>query len=53
MIEDCHRRFREDRIVDDLIALLEKHVKLPFDTNPILNNEIYPIACIHFVTGKV
>ncbi|CAM9257302.1 unnamed protein product, partial [Ascophyllum nodosum] len=26
MIEDCHRRFRDDRIVDDLIELLRNHV---------------------------
>lgn len=27
MIEDCHRRFRDDALVEDLIALLEKHVR--------------------------
>lgn len=26
MIEDCHRRFREDELVEELIAILEKHV---------------------------
>ena len=28
MIEDCHRRFRDDRIVDDLIELLRNHVRI-------------------------
>lgn len=27
MIEDCHRRFRDDALVEELIALLEKHVR--------------------------
>ncbi|CAM9736072.1 unnamed protein product, partial [Ectocarpus sp. 12 AP-2014] len=26
MIEDCHRRFRDDEVVEALIALLEKHL---------------------------
>eukprot|EP00752_Nemacystus_decipiens_P010306 g9182.t1 len=26
MIEDCHRRFRDDALVEELIALLEKHL---------------------------
>lgn len=26
MIEDCHRRFRDDELVEELITLLEKHV---------------------------
>lgn len=28
MIEDCHRRFRDDEIVEELIALLETHVRI-------------------------
>ena len=27
MIEDCHRRFRDDEMVEELIALLESHVR--------------------------
>lgn len=27
MIEDCHRRFRDDALVEELIALLETHVR--------------------------
>lgn len=27
MIEDCHRRFRDDALVEELITLLEKHVR--------------------------
>ncbi|CAM9396888.1 unnamed protein product [Ectocarpus fasciculatus] len=26
MIEDCHRRFRGDELVEELVALLEKHL---------------------------
>ncbi|CAM9673006.1 unnamed protein product [Pylaiella littoralis] len=26
MIEDCHRRFRDDELVEELIALLETHL---------------------------
>lgn len=28
MIEDCHRRFREDELIDQLIVLLEQHVSV-------------------------
>lgn len=28
MIEDCHRRFRDDEIVEELITLLETHVRI-------------------------
>ena len=28
MIEDCHRRFRDDEIVAELISILETHVRI-------------------------
>lgn len=36
MIEDCHRRFRDDEVVEELIALLETHVSAGWEERHII-----------------
>lgn len=38
MIEDCHRRFRDDEIVEELITLLETHVRITREHRLIIKN---------------